>query len=76
MKKNRVKTLLCRVLAITALAVSLVVLPSSTSSAPSDCCKTCLNLFYQCDGTTIVCCGLYNRCLQQCPVECPSCPDE
>ena len=75
MKRPRI--LLYRVLMIVALAASLLVLPGANSSARSGtCCQRCLERFLQCDGTTIVCCQIYNSCVQQCSGGCPSCPDE
>ena len=71
------KKLLYRFLMIVALAASLIVIPSAGSTSRSGaCCKQCLERFLQCDGTTIVCCNLYNSCAQLCQGGCPSCPDE
>jgi hypothetical protein len=65
-----------RFLVIVAMAVSLVLLLATPSSSRSTCCDSCLKRFYQCDGNTIVCCQLYNSCVQQCQGRCPSCPDQ
>ena len=74
---TRPRILLYRVLMIVALAASLLVLPGANSSSQSGtCCTRCLERFLQCDGTTIVCCKIYNSCVQQCSGGCPSCPDQ
>jgi hypothetical protein len=67
--------MLYRCLAIIVIAGSLIALPDARSSSQSNCCDTCLKRFLQCDGTTIVCCKLYDTCVQQCPTVCPECPD-
>jgi len=70
------RTLFYRFLALVVLAVSLIVLPTATSSSQSDCCTKCLQRFEQCDGTTIVCCKIYDSCVHQCQGGCPACPDQ
>ena len=70
------RTLPYRVLMIAALAVSMFLVPTATSSSQSDCCNRCLQRFQQCDGTTIVCCKIYKACVQQCQGGCAACPDE
>jgi hypothetical protein len=73
---RKLRKLLYRFLAMAVLAVSLVVLPTATSNSQTSCCNRCLERFRQCDGTTIVCCKIYNACVQQCQGGCQSCPDQ
>lgn len=70
------RALLYRFLAAAVLAASLIVLPAVRSSSQSDCCTACLERFFQCDGTTIVCCKIYTSCVQQCQGGCATCPDQ
>lgn len=72
---RKLRKLLYRFLVMVVLGVSLAVLPA-TSSSQTSCCKKCLERFNQCDGTTIVCCRIYDGCVQQCQGGCPSCPDQ
>jgi hypothetical protein len=75
-KSSRVGVLVGRLAAVLALAAFLFLLPTVTSSSQSSCCSICLDRFYQCDGTTAVCCKLYASCVQQCQGGCPACPDQ
>lgn len=75
-KSRRSRMPLYRFVAIIVLAASLMILPAGASRSQSTCCNTCLQRFFQCDGTTMVCCELYQRCVQQCQTTCPSCPDQ
>lgn len=75
-KPRTSRTLLYRLLILIALAVSLIALPTATPSPQSDCCNKCLQRFLQCDANTIVCCNIYNSCVQQCQGGCPACPDQ
>jgi len=66
-----------RILGIVVLVLSLMVLfAPTTNTQTTTCCQKCLERFQQCDGTTIVCCQIYNSCTAQCPTSCPSCPDK
>jgi hypothetical protein len=66
-----------RILGIVVLVLSLTVLFAPTTNTQSTtCCEACLQRFQQCDGSTIVCCKIYNSCIAQCPTTCPSCPDK
>lgn len=73
---RRLRPLRYRVLAIAAFVVCLTALLAPTTSPQSSCCNKCLQRFQQCDGTTIVCCKIYDSCVQQCQGACPSCPDQ
>jgi hypothetical protein len=73
---GKLRRLLYRFLAMVVLAAALVVLPTATTSSQTSCCNVCLERFQQCDGTTIVCCKIYNACVQQCQGGCRSCPDQ
>ena len=68
------RKLIHRFLVMAVLAISLVVLPAATSSSQISCCATCMERFNQCDANTIVCCQIYNACVQQCRERCPRCP--
>jgi hypothetical protein len=75
----RARRLAIRLVLLLVLAVGLTGLsagPSGAGATPASCCSACLNRFNQCDGTTIVCCRIYNSCIQQCAGGCPNCPDE
>lgn len=73
---TRFNALRYRLLAIVALVVCLAALMTPTASQQSTtCCNQCLNRFNQCDGTTIVCCKIYNACIANCSGGCPQCPD-
>jgi len=66
-----------RIFGIVVLVLSLTVLfAPATSTQSTTCCQACLQRFEQCDGTTVVCCKIYNACIAQCPTACPSCPDQ
>jgi hypothetical protein len=65
-----------RILGIVVLVLSMIVLLAPTTSPQSTCCQKCLERFQQCDGTTIVCCKIYNSCIAQCQGTCQSCPDQ
>lgn len=69
------RSLRYRLLGLAAMLICLTALLVPAASQQSSCCQTCLNRFYQCDGTTIVCCKIYNGCVQQCAGGCPICPD-
>lgn len=75
MKRNRLGMLFYRFLVIVALSGLLIGLSAAASSPQASCCKTCLQRFEQCDGTTIVCCQLYDACVQHCQSDCGPCPD-
>ena len=65
-----------RVLLMVAVMICLTaLLAPTTSPQTTTCCTKCLQRFQQCDGTTIVCCQIYNSCIAQCPSQCPGCPD-
>ena len=70
------RKLIYRLLVMVLLAVSLVVLPSATSNSQTSCCTKCMERFNQCDANNIVCCQIYNACVQQCQNRCPRCPDQ
>jgi hypothetical protein len=75
-KSRRLRSLRYRFLAIVALALTMIMLLGATANPQSDCCNKCLARFQQCDGNTIVCCQIYDACVQQCRDRCPSCPDQ
>ena len=74
-KKKRIGSLHYRVLVLAAMLICLTALLVPAASPQSTCCNKCLDRFFQCDGTTIVCCKIYNSCVTQCAGGCPLCPD-
>lgn len=64
-----------RMVALAAMLICLAALLAPAASQQTSCCQKCLDRFFQCDGSTIVCCQLYESCVAQCPVSCPGCPD-
>ena len=73
---NKLRSLRYRLLALAALLVCLTVLLAPVSRTQSTtCCNACLKRFQQCDANSIVCCQIYDSCVQQCPSACLSCPD-
>src|SRR5262245_49372362 len=74
---TRLSSLRYRLVLLVALMLSLAaLLAAPATSQQSSCCTQCLQRFQQCDGNTIVCCKIYNACIQQCQGACPSCPDK
>ncbi len=74
-KSRRFGSVRYRMLAVAATLICLTALLVPAASPQSSCCKRCLDRFFQCDGTTIVCCKIYDSCVQQCQGGCPRCPD-
>ena len=75
-KSRRSGMPLYRFLALVLLATFLIILPAGASPSQSSCCNTCLQRFFQCDANNIVCCELYQKCVEQCQTPCQSCPDQ
>src|SRR5690349_2457407 len=73
-KLRRFGSLRYRMLALTAMLIFLTALLVPAASPQTSCCQKCLDRFNQCDGTTIVCCRIYDGCVQQCAGGCPRCP--
>lgn len=73
---RKLRKLLFRSFAMAVLAGALILLPIVTTSSETTCCNKCLERFYQCDANNIVCCQIYNACVQHCQTECQSCPDQ
>jgi hypothetical protein len=73
-KSRRGSSLRFRLLAIAALLICLMALLAPAASPQISCCSKCLERFNQCDANSIVCCQIYNSCVQQCVGGCPSCP--
>jgi len=72
---NKLRCLRYRLLAIAAVLVCVVALLAPASRTQSTtCCNACLKRFNQCDANNIVCCQIYDSCVQQCTGGCPSCP--
>jgi len=74
-KSRRIGSLRYRMLVLAATLICLIALLVPAASPQTSCCQKCLDRFYQCDGTTIVCCRIYDGCVQQCAGSCPRCPD-
>jgi hypothetical protein len=61
---------LWKFLACVVLVFSALYLSNGASGAQSTCCDQCVQRFNNCDGHFVVCCEIYNACIQRCGGAC------